>query len=403
MPTFYYKAVSKGGKTQEGELKVPGREEVIAYLERNDLLLIALEEKKERAVSRGRTLLGGGMSLVDRYIFFNNLSLMITSGLSGFEAVQVLHADAKKESLKKITANVQFMLEQGKPLSEGFAAFPQHFSPVVLNLLKAGEASGMLDKTTKLIATQYKKENDVLKRIKSAMIYPAILMIGSTLIVFMLLTFVVPRLAKIFEESDVPLHPITKITLALSHALSNPLFDLLFFGCIAGLFLFLFRAKIGRDSLFFIFSRLPFVKGVYRDLNLYRFCWTLGALIGSGVGILEVMQVTSDVLTGTSYKRGGERIKKNIEQGSALGQALQKEQTLFPALVASMAVVGEKTGNFEGIFLRLGDFFEENFNSGLQNLIALVEPLLLVAMGVLVGGIAISVILPIYTLVTGVT
>ncbi len=343
------------------------------------------------------------MSLLDRHILFSNFALMLDAGLSGFEGVQVLKADARKKSVRNITARIELALEQGRPLSDGFAEFPQYFSAVTINLLKAGEASGNLSKTAKLTAMQYKKENDTRKKVMGAMIYPIILAIGSTLMVLGLLIFVVPRLARIFLDSNVPLHPITKITLAISNAVSNILIDFTVAGFGIGVFIFLFRTQRGKRIVGAIFSRLPIIKGAYRDLNLYRFCWTLGALIGSGVSILEAIQITSDVLTGTSYKAAGIRIKGLVAQGFTLGQSLEKEKKFFPAIVSSMAIVGEKTGSFERIFIQLGDFFEERFDTGLQVAISLFEPLLLVVMGLVVGTIAISVILPIYTLVSGVS
>lgn len=401
MPTFFYKAISKDGKRSEGELKVQGKDEVIQYLERQGLLSISVKEKKDKKIGGGGG--GGGLSLVDRHILFSNFALMLDAGLSGFEAVGVLKDDARKKSVKNITSHIGLALEQGRPLSDGFAEFPQYFSAVTINLLKAGEASGNLSKTAKLTAMQYKKENDTKKKVTGAMIYPAILAIGSSVMVFGMLVFIVPRLAKIFEDSNAPLHPITKVTLALSHALSNIFIDFIGIAVGIGIFIFLFRTKIGKRIVSTIFSRLPLIKGAYRDLNLYRFCWTLGALIGSGVNILEAIQITSDVLTGTSYKAAGIRIKGLVAQGFTLGQSLEKEKALFPAIVSSMAIVGEKTGNFEKIFLQLGDFFEERFDTGLSVAIALFEPMLLMVMGLVVGTIAISVILPIYSLVSGVS
>ena len=282
MPTFFYKAISKDGKRSEGELKAQNKDEVNEYLERQGLLLISLREEKDKKVGGGG---GGGLSLMDRHILFSNFALMLDAGLSGFEAVQVLKADARKKSVLKITSHLELALEQGRPLSQGFSEFPKYFSAVTVNLLKAGEASGNLSKTAKLTAMQYKKENDTRKKVKGAMIYPTILAIGSTLMVFGMLIFVVPRLARIFLDSNVPLHPITKITLALSNAVSNIFIDLGALGFGIGVFIFLFRTQIGKRIVSTIFSRLPMIKGAYRDLNLYRFCWTLGALIGSGVSI----------------------------------------------------------------------------------------------------------------------
>lgn len=404
MPVFRYNAIDHQGEKREGELEAAGHDDVAGYLNQKGLLLLSLSEVKEKTALQKVKLFSGSFTLIDRQILFEDLATMVSAGLPIADAIKILREDAEKKILQEVLMDFQFTIEKGELLSSAMEHYPQFFSPVVTNLIKAGESSGNLERTLHVIATQYRKENDLKRRVVGAMVYPIILTVLSVTVVIFLLIFVVPKLSQFFSQASLTLPFMTRVVVNLGNLMSRSfILDGLVLLALAAFFIFLAKTEKGRALFFSFIAKLPFTGKLYRQLAVYRYCWTMGILIASGVGILEGIQITKDVLPGKNYKDALERLKDKISTGTSLGTAIKEESKLFPQIVSGLTTVGEKTGNLQEIYVSLAKFYERNFAAALKGLVTMIEPLLLMVMGGVVGSIALAIVLPIYQFVSGVT
>jgi len=403
MPIFEYSVVDHSGRAHVGELEGAGTEDVGHYLHLKGLLLLSLREKKEKTSLQNIQIFGGGFSLTDRQFLFENLATMVRAGLPIPDSIKILREDAEKKVLQEILMNFLFTIEKGDPLSTAMEHYPQHFSSVVRNLIKAGETSGNLDQALHLIATQYRKEHELRKKIIGEMIYPLILIGLSVAVVIFLLVFVVPKLSQFFLQAKLELPFMTKVVIALGNLFTtSPFLTVMFFAGVIAFFVFLTKTAKGKELFSEAVSRFPLTRKFYRQLSLYRYCWTMSTLISSGIGIIDSLDITRNVLPGKSEKKSLEQLKNKLSGGIALGVAMKEESYLFPAIVSGLTTVGERTGNLQDIYATLARFYERNFRDALQNAVKLIEPLLLLVMGGIVGCIALAIVLPIYQFVAAV-
>lgn len=399
MPVYSYRAVTASGEPKSGEKRALDEDEVKGLLQKEGLFVVSVEK---RVSDKGGGLFAKkNISLQEKNFLFDSMHFMIEAGVSAYHSLEILQEDAKNPALKKVLAEVQRSLQEGQTIGDGLSQFPEHFSPLVINMIKVGEESGTLSESLKLIAEQYKRENAILSQIKGAMAYPIILIVAAIGVMGFMLTFVVPRFVGVFEQAGMELPAITKFTVSLSQLLGNPL---VLGGGIGGLILFGLFMKFspsGKGLMYRAFSTIPVIKGVYHSLNLYRFCWAIGALMKSGVGILEALRSTKQILVGTTYSEATKRMEDKVIKGFTLSQAIRDEE-LFPSIMAHMTAIGEETGNLDSTFDRLANYYEEKFSRSIQSIISLLEPLLLMIIGVLVLFIVLSVALPMYTFITAI-
>ncbi|MFA6521306.1 MAG: type II secretion system F family protein [Candidatus Gracilibacteria bacterium] len=403
MAIYRYKAVNKKGEIDPGEVEASNREDLIAYLTKRGLTLLELDEKKGFGGGKS-TKFGGGvsLSLLDRYMLFENLHTMVSAGLPIADSIRILIEDTDNSSIKRLLSDFQFTIEKGSPLSTSLEHYPMLFPDVVTNLIKAGEASGNLEKSLKTIATQFNKDNALKNKIVGAMIYPAILMSLSVFVIIFMFIFVIPKLSTFFAQSDMKLPAFTQIIVSTGNLVSsNYLADAIILGLLIGFLIFLAKTLIGRSIVSGFIARFPLTRKLFKQLNIYRYCWTMGILLSSGISILDSLDITGKILSGKIYKQGIERIKEDVAKGVPLGSTLKDQKNLFPQIVSGMTTVGEQTGDLENIYITLAKFYQRNFEQTLKALMTLLEPLMLLGMGLIIGGIALAIILPIYQFVAG--
>jgi len=402
MPIFYYKAAQPNGTIIEGELEAPQKKIVIETLERQGLLPLAVELKEKgivQTVKRGFGLyLFQGITTLDKIVLVRHLSTMIKAGMGLLEAVEILMEDATKPLMKKILSQAKFNLEKGIPLSATFAAYPKYFPPVIVNLLKAGEASGNLERVLDQISEQLQKEYDLIRKVRNAMAYPIILLVASFGVVILLLVFVLPRLAKIFSQTGIKLPLITRILVAISKVLTYNIF--LTLGVIILLVIFIFALRKfpkTKKILASLYNRTPILKDLIKKIALTRFCRVLNTLLVSGIPIMDALQITALAVSNEIYKEAIlKTVEKDIAKGISLGKSLSQNPEIFPRLVTSMISIGEKAGSLEMVLRALSNFYEEEVDSTLRNLVSILEPILLLFVGFIVGSVALSIILPVY-------
>lgn len=402
MSTFIYEAYNKDGRLIRGEYEGVNNDEVVEYLVRRDLTPISVESLSSSGKKRSILEFNFFESLkpVDIMFLVRNLSTTVKAGLSIVEALDILIADTEKNILKKVLQEAQAFIKNGQPLSKGFEAYSNSFPPIFMGMLKAGEMSGQLDKTLAELGKYLSKEYALRSKVKSALMYPVILLSAATGVVALLLIFVLPRLTKAFASSGVKLPWITKFFLGISSALTwSFILDFIILGGLIWFFFYFRGTRTGKKVIFWVLARTPVAGELIKKVALVRFARTFGNLIESGLSAVESLELSAESIGNVAYSRAIEGIILDVKNGGSISEALGKYEKLFPQLLISLVIVGERTGSLSEILLTFADFYEEEVDNKLKDLTAVLEPVLLLGMGILVGAIAFSIILPIYQLV----
>lgn len=402
MSTYFYEASNKDNKILHGEFEANSPEDVISHLTKRELTPLSIKSVTD--ISRSKDLLSiqlfSSISSVDIMFFVRNLAITVKAGLSIVEAFEILVKDTKNNLMKKILEGVQAMVQNGQPLSTAFGAYKDSFPPIFIGMIKAGEVSGQLDKNLTELAKYLSKEYALRSKIKGALTYPVILLVASTVVVSLMLMFVLPKLTQSFAASGVALPWITQVFLTVSNVLTwSYIADAV---VVAGLIFFFsyFRTtRTGKKLFFSVASRLPVANNLIKKIALVRFARTLGNLIGSGLSVIDSLTIASQSIDNQEYTDAINNAIEDIKSGVPISESLNKYPKLFPNLLMSLVVVGERTGSLQEILITFADFYDEEVDNTLKDLTSVLEPALLLVMGLMIGAIAVSIILPIYQLI----
>ncbi|MDO8686634.1 MAG: type II secretion system F family protein [Candidatus Berkelbacteria bacterium] len=398
MPYFTYTASDSEGKITSSEMEAIDRISVIDFLKDQSLLVISVKEKP-LAFARGKVF-GGKITTLDRISLAENLSIMLKAGVNMTEAIEVIGRDSKSPYFKKVLSDIRFGLENGKPFSEGLSHYKKDFNNVFISLVKAGEASGKLEEVLKELSVQLKKEYNLISKIKSSFAYPVVLVVGLIGVMILLMTFVLPKLVTIFESSNLKLPFTTRALFFISRIFSFKPFLTIIVIVLLGIgIVFLLRQRKVRLFLNQIVFKIPVISTLLKQVELARFARTLGNLLRSGIPIIKGLEITAEALTLNDFKEMTNEAQEEIAKGVSLTNAFKKNTKLFPELLVSVMQVGEKTGELDTLLLNLADFYEEQVDNSLRGLTSLIEPILLVIVGLAIGGMALSIILPVYQLI----
>lgn len=401
MPIFIYEGYNRDGAIVRGEYEADTRDSVADYMLRRDLTPVSIN-----SVGGSTTGLSVSISLfekitsVDILFLVRNLSATVKAGLSIVEALDILIADTEKKIMKDTLTEVQARVKNGQPLSAGFENYKNDFPPVFLGMLRAGETSGQLAHTLAELSQYLSKEFALRAKVKSALMYPVILLSASVGVVSLLLIFVLPRLTKAFASSGVELPWVTKFFLGLSSMLT---YSFILDGVVLVFFIWFFlyfrTTRTGKEFFFWIISHIPVASELVKKVALVRFTRTLGNLMSSGLSAVASLESSANSIGNQKYQMAINAVVDHVKNGISISDALSRFPDLFPRLLVSLATVGERTGSLSEILVTFSDFYEEDVDNKLKDLTAVLEPALLLIMGILVGSIAFSIILPIYQLV----
>ncbi|MBI5077803.1 MAG: type II secretion system F family protein [Candidatus Yonathbacteria bacterium] len=401
MAIFIYEVYNSDGAIVRGEYEAITRDEVVEYLLRRDLTPISVTP-----LSGGKKRFNLSITFfekitpVDILFLVRNLSATVKAGLSIVEALDILIADTEKKVMKNMLREVQASVKNGQPLSSGFENYANAFPPIFLGMLRAGESSGQLDRTLDELAKYLAKEFALRSKVKSALMYPIILLVASIGVVSLLLIFVLPRLTKAFESSGVKLPLVTKFFLSLSNMMTYSfLLDGAILIFLIWFFLYFRTTRIGKKFFFWFISHIPVASELVKKVALVRFSRTLGNLMASGLSAVGSLESSAHSIGNQKYETAILAVVDDVKNGVSISDALVKFPELFPRLLESLTIVGERTGSLSSILITFSDFYEEDVDNKLKDLTAVLEPVLLLIMGLLVGSIAFSIILPIYQLV----
>ncbi len=391
MAVFLWEARDKQGNAKSGEIEAKSRDIAMAMLRRQQLTAISLKKKPIEIV-----LFPEQVTDKDLAIFFRQLSTMINAGLPLVQCFQLAERGAEKKAMVRLLSDIRQLLEQGNPLGETLRKFPKQFDRLTCSLIEAGEQGGILDAIL-LRLTEYKEKALALKaKIKSAMVYPVSILAVAFIVTSILMIFVIPIFGEMFADFGAGLPLPTKITMAISDRFVE--YWYLVVGVpIALIFSIrgIYRTPAGRYQLDKLMLHMPVLGDVLRKAAVARFCRTFSTLIAAGVPIIEAMDTVADTAGNVIIENAIHDTKFAISQGKTLAAPLA-ESKLFPVMVTQMIGIGEEVGNLEEMLAKIADFYEEEVDTAVDNMTALMEPFIMAFLGVVIGGLVISMYLPIF-------
>jgi len=394
-----YAAKSMAGEEQKGSREAKDKFELAKSLRDEGYVLISAEEKKSRGAFVMPSFLGR-VSVAERMIFARNLAVMVAAGLPLARSLEILSQESKNQKFKETLLAVAALIKKGTNFSEALKEFPSVFSSLFVAMTASGERTGKLEEALKLIAHQLKREYDLQRKIRGAMIYPAVIIFAMVGIGILMLIYVVPTLISTFQELNIELPLLTRIVIGISDFLINHL--ILGILLIITLILSVYsaaRSKAGKSTIDAVILKIPVIAGLVRKNNAARTCRTLGSLVGSGVEILEALDITQNVLQNHYYKNILTEAKKSVEKGEPISKIFIANSKLYPSLVGEMMAIGEEIGKLSEMLFRLAVFYENEVGQATKDLSTIIEPALMIIIGAVVGLFAVSMIQPLYNIV----
>jgi len=397
MPQFTYTARAINGDLKTATLEAPNRDEVMKQLRQQRLNVVKIDEgtavKKKRA---------GRIKMRDIVIFTRQFSTMINAGLPLVQALDILAQQSENPALKDITRQVVFDVESGNTVADALRKQPRAFSELYVNMVAAGEAGGILDTILMRLAVFMEKNDALIRKVKGAMIYPSVIMSVAVIAISVLLIFVIPTFADMFSSANIALPLPTRMVIALSGFIKH--FWWMIIGG-AGAMVYAIKQYYatadGKLNIDRTLLRLPVLGDVLRKSSVSRFTRTLGTLISSGVSILDGLEITAKTAGNRVVQDAIMESRASIAGGETIAAPLKKSQ-VFPPMVISMIAVGEQTGGLDEMLSKIADFYDEEVDAAVSGLLALMEPVMIVFLGVVVGGMVVAMYLPIFDMVNAV-
>jgi type IV pilus assembly protein PilC len=396
MPTFTYTARTTGGELKSATIEAPSRDEVVTQLRRQRLTIIKVDEQQARASKRG------AIKMRDIVIFTRQFSTMINAGLPLVQALDILAKQSENPHLQAVVRDVVFDVESGHTVADALRKHPKAFSDLYTNMVAAGEAGGILDTILNRLAVFMEKNDALVRKVKGAMIYPAVIMAVAALCVVILLWKVIPVFANMFGSVGMDLPLPTKVVIGMSAFLNAWWWAILGGGAAAA---YAVRRYYGTPGGQLVIDRLllrvPVLGDVLRKSAVSRFTRTLGTLISSGVSILDGLEITARTSGNRVVQDAIMQSRASIAGGETIAGPLQKSN-VFPPMVISMIAVGEQTGGLDEMLAKIADFYDDEVDAAVSALLSLLEPVMIVFLGVVVGGMIVAMYLPIFDMVNAV-
>lgn len=400
MPKFTYVATNNQNQSVSGSVESADRASVLTALSKQGLRPISVKEESNVTKKFDiNNLLGGNKVKSDDLVMFTRqLSAMVSAGVPLLRSLSSLAAHTESAALGKLLASVIKDVEGGAALGDSLAKYPNTFSDVYVNMVRAGEAAGILDEILKRLAIQQEKSATIRKKVKSAMTYPTVLIVITIIAFFGLMIFVIPQIGKILLDlggPDAKLPPLTVGMLAISKFMTT--YPYIIFPAIFGsiyMTLRYIKTPTGKAKFHALILKIPGIKTIIIKVAVARFARTFSALMGAGVPVLEALNVTSRAVGNTVFEKVLTDAAEQVKNGAQLSVIIEKNP-LFPAIVAQMLSVGEETGQTDTILIKVADFYEEEVDVAIDGMSSIIEPVMIVIMGSMVGLIAASVMGPI--------
>jgi type IV pilus assembly protein PilC len=396
MPVYEYTAKNAAtGQILKGSFEAATRDDLLGHLRKNRLVLVTMREaQKEIRIS----LPGSGIGTRDVVIFTRQFATMINSGLPLVQSLNILAQQTENPKLKDITRAVVFDVEAGNTLADAFAKHPSAFSQLYVNMVAAGEAGGILDTILLRLATFLEKNDKLIRKVKSAMIYPGVIMSVAAGAIAILLIFVIPVFKTMFSDAGVALPAPTRLVIWLSEFLQT-----FWWAVLLGVGLVVFAIKKyydtsgGKRRIDGFLLGMPVLGDVLSKSAVSRFTRTLGTLISSGVSILDGLEITAKTAGNTVIQDAIMASRASIAGGDTIAAPLERAG-VFPPMVISMIAVGEQTGGLDEMLSKIADFYDDEVDVAVSGLLSMLEPMMILFLGVIVGGMIVAMYLPIFSM-----
>lgn len=402
MPIFHYKIQNSAGRYEEGEVEAEDKYILANQMKNEGKNVITIKEEKGK---KGTIEFGflSRIKLQDKILFTKNLGAMIDAGMPLSRAVGLLMRQTKNTKFKKVLQTVNDDIIKGNSLSDSLQKFPKVFSPLMIAMVRVGEETGNLSDSLRVVGIQLGNSYSLRKKVKGAMMYPTVVMFAMFVIGILMFTFVVPTLTATFKELDTELPKSTQLIIFISDLLSeNPL---MVFGLIGSLILgVLMFKKTPKGKRFFdvVSLHAPVLSKIIKNYNIALTTRTLSSLLSSGVGVVESLTITQEVLQNSKYKEILTKTIEDVQKGIPISSSFIENEKLFEPLVGGMLEVGEETGQLSKMLEEIAGFYENEVSQATKDLSTIIEPLLMVFIGTAVGFFAVSMITPMYSVMDNV-
>jgi len=380
-----------------GEMTASNKTELQSLLRRQQITATRMSEKGKEF---NLPSFGGGVDSKELAIFTRQFSVMIDAGLPLVQCLEILSSQQENKTFQKVLAGTRGSVEGGSTLSAAMKQYPKVFDPLYTNMVEAGETGGILDTILQRLAAYIEKNVKLQRAVKSALVYPIGVLTIAAAVITLLLWKVVPVFATLFAGLGVDLPLPTRIVIGLSHFVGS-IFGFLIFVAIIGVVVGIkiwYGTPSGRMAIDTIILKLPVLGILMRKIAVARFTRTLGTLISSGVPILEGLDITARTSGNAVIEKALNQVRKSLEEGKSLTDPL-KESEVFPGMVTQMIAVGEQTGAMDAMLQKIADFYEEEVDAAVKDLLTALEPIMIVFLGLVVGGVVISMYLPLFSLI----
>jgi type IV pilus assembly protein PilC len=397
MPVYTYRGTNRAGTAVSGELTATNKLELQNLLKRQQITATKMSEK-------GREFniptFGSGVNARELAIFTRQFSVMIDAGLPLVQCLEILAGQQENKTFQKVLAATRASVEGGATLSAAMRAHPKVFDALYVNMVEAGETGGILDTILQRLSGYIEKNVKLQRAVKSALVYPVGVLTIAGLVIILLLWKVVPIFATLFAGLGVSLPLPTRIVIGLSNLIGSWFGFIFLFGFVG--IIFALRAWYGTPGgklvMDGIILKLPVLGILMRKIAVARFTRTLGTLISSGVPILEGLDITAKTAGNAVVEQALTKVRRSLEEGKSLTEPL-KDSQVFPGMVTQMIAVGEQTGAMDAMLQKIADFYEEEVDAAVKDLLTALEPVMIVFLGVVVGGVVISMYLPLFSLI----
>ncbi|HET9707863.1 MAG TPA: type II secretion system F family protein [Gemmatimonadales bacterium] len=399
MPIFEYTARNLKGDLVKDQVDLPSKDDVVAHLRKNRLVVVQVRVAP-KAMSMPK--FGGGVKTRDVVVFTRQFATMINAGLPLVQALDILAQQTENKTLSGVTRQVVYDVESGQTLADALRKHPKAFSDLYVNMVAAGEAGGILDTILQRLAQFLEKNDAIIRKVKGAMVYPAVIMSVAVIAVAVLLIFVIPTFQNMFASVNLDLPLPTRIVIGMSNVLKG------YWWAIIGVMVIAvfsinryYKTAAGRLQIDALMLRFPVLGDLLRKSAVSRFTRTLGTLISSGVSILDGLEITARTAGNMVIHNAVMESRQSIAGGDTISAPLQRSK-VFPPMVISMIAVGEQTGGLDEMLSKIADFYDEEVDAAVGTLLSLMEPIMIVVLGVVVGGMVVAMYLPIFDMVNAV-
>lgn len=394
---FNYKAKNEKGNYSSGLVEANSEKDAALLLRKQGLYILNLRQERGKNNLPFSDLLSG-VSFNDIVNFTRQFSTMVSSGLTLTNALTILIGQTNNQTLNSVLEDVLQEIQSGNTLSSALEKYPKYFSKIYIASIKAGEAGGLLDQVLKRLADNLDKEREFRSKIKGAMVYPTIIILGMAVVVFIMMTMVVPKLTNLYKEFNATLPFATQLLISVSDIFVS-FWWLIIFGGVGLLFLFRIwsRTSLGKQLLDKLTLQIPIWGKIKKETILAESTRTLGLLVGTGLPIIDALTIVAESIDNTLYKEGLMVASRQVEKGFPLGTPLS-QNAAFPAIIGQMVKVGEETGKLDEALLKLSTYFESEAEEMLKGLTTAIEPLIMIVLGIGVAFLIWAIIMPIYKL-----